>query len=74
MIDLSEFRQPVAEAPCAIRSWLSGMDTEGSAKFKAAFDDSSITLRSIIRVARSYGARFSESTAQRHRRGECSCR
>ena len=74
MIDLSEFRQPVAKAPCAIRSWLSGMDAKGSAKFEAAFDDSSITLRSIMRVARSHGAGFSESTAQRHRRKECSCR
>ena len=73
MIDLSEFHAPAAPARCAVRTWLASLKDTERAKFEAAFDDQSIHLRAIVRISRNYGSKFSESTAQRHRRGECTC-
>ena len=59
---------------CTVGTILAGLSPEDRADLESALADPAFLGRAIVRVLHARGAKLSDETLRRHRRGDCKCR
>lgn len=72
-VNLEQFRNQVTQTPCVFGRFVVTLQGDDLDSVQAALLEPTITHRGIYTWARGKGYNGSESSAQKHRKGQCLC-